>query len=107
MASVLHISEEEATRDFASVMRRVRAGDEVVLEDGGRPVAVLRPPAPDLGERSREVERIPGKTAAEIVEGLRRWEAAHGPLKLDEDFARDIDEARRWGNQPLDDSKWD
>jgi hypothetical protein len=45
MAGVFHISEAEAAPDFAAVMRRVRAGDEVVVEeDGGRAIAVLRAP---------------------------------------------------------------
>jgi antitoxin (DNA-binding transcriptional repressor) of toxin-antitoxin stability system len=35
-----------AAPDFAAVMWRVRAGDEVVVEeDGGRAIAVLRAPA--------------------------------------------------------------
>ena len=29
---VIHISEEEAARDFAGVMARVRAGVEVIIE---------------------------------------------------------------------------
>ncbi len=32
MAGVVHISEEEAARDFAAVMQHVRSGDEVRLE---------------------------------------------------------------------------
>jgi antitoxin (DNA-binding transcriptional repressor) of toxin-antitoxin stability system len=105
MAAIVHISEEEAARDFAAVMRRVRAGDEVIVEDGGTPVAVMRSPGTnrDISDSSK----IPGKTLGEIVEGLRRWEAEHGPLVVDEDFAADVEEARRWTNQPMDDSKWD
>jgi antitoxin (DNA-binding transcriptional repressor) of toxin-antitoxin stability system len=40
---VIHISEEEAARDFASVLARVLAGAEVLIEKDARPVAVLRP----------------------------------------------------------------
>jgi antitoxin (DNA-binding transcriptional repressor) of toxin-antitoxin stability system len=43
---VIHISEEEAARDFASLMARVRAGAEVVIEHDAQPVAVLRPVEP-------------------------------------------------------------
>jgi antitoxin (DNA-binding transcriptional repressor) of toxin-antitoxin stability system len=40
MAGVFHISEAEPAPDLAAVMRRVRAGDEVVVEeDGGRAIA--------------------------------------------------------------------
>ena len=52
---VIHISEEEAARDFAGLMARVRAGAEVVIESDARAVAVVRPAA-DLEEiiRSRK-----------------------------------------------------
>ena len=105
MATVVHISEEEAARDFAAVMRRVRAGDEIIVEDGGTPVAVMR--SPRMNVDTSGSPRIPGKTAAEIIEGFRRWEAEHGPLVVDADFAADVEEARRWMNEPMDDSKWD
>jgi antitoxin (DNA-binding transcriptional repressor) of toxin-antitoxin stability system len=45
---VIHISDAQAASDFASLLDRVRAGDEVVIEHDAHPVAVLRaaPPAP-------------------------------------------------------------
>lgn len=43
---VIHISAAEAAGDFAALLERVRAGDEVVIEYDARPVAVLRPAAP-------------------------------------------------------------
>jgi antitoxin (DNA-binding transcriptional repressor) of toxin-antitoxin stability system len=42
----IHISEAEAASDFAGLLARVRAGAEVVIENGKLPVAVIRPPAP-------------------------------------------------------------
>jgi len=36
---VIHISEAEAASDFAALMARVRAGAEVIIENGARPVA--------------------------------------------------------------------
>jgi antitoxin (DNA-binding transcriptional repressor) of toxin-antitoxin stability system len=39
---VVHISDAEAASDFRSLLDRVRAGDEVVIEHDARPVAVLR-----------------------------------------------------------------
>ena len=39
---VIHISVEEAASDFAALLDRVRAGDEVVIEHDARPVAVVR-----------------------------------------------------------------
>lgn len=41
---ILHISEADAIRDFASVLAKVRAGSEVVIEDGATTVALLLPP---------------------------------------------------------------
>jgi DNA-damage-inducible protein J len=42
--TVIHISEDEAVRDFASVLAHVRAGSEVIIESERTPVAVLVPP---------------------------------------------------------------
>jgi len=39
--ATIHISEAEAYRDFAGVLARVRAGDEVVIEDVASPAVVL------------------------------------------------------------------
>jgi antitoxin (DNA-binding transcriptional repressor) of toxin-antitoxin stability system len=39
--AVIHISEAEAARDFAGLLARVRAGAEIVIENGAQPVAVL------------------------------------------------------------------
>jgi len=38
--AVIRISEADAARDFAGLMARVRAGVEVVIEDGSVAVAV-------------------------------------------------------------------
>ncbi|HXJ91880.1 MAG TPA: DUF5678 domain-containing protein [Terriglobia bacterium] len=42
---VIHVSDLEAVSDFASMLDRVRAGDEIVIEHDSYPVAVLRPAA--------------------------------------------------------------
>ena len=39
---LIHMSDAEAARDFASLLDRVRAGAEVVIEHDARPVAVVR-----------------------------------------------------------------
>ncbi len=44
--AIIHISEAEAASDFAALMVRIRAGDEVVIESGSHPVAVMRAAAP-------------------------------------------------------------
>jgi len=57
---VIHISDADAVSDFASLLDRVRAGDEVVIEHDAHPVAVLRPapPAPAaVGDGAGGAER--------------------------------------------------
>ena len=39
---VIHISDDEAVRDFGAVLDQVRAGAEVIIEHNARPVAVMR-----------------------------------------------------------------
>jgi antitoxin (DNA-binding transcriptional repressor) of toxin-antitoxin stability system len=54
----IHISDAEAASDFASLLDRVRAGDEVVIEHDAHPVAVLRPAAlAGLGDAVNGAER--------------------------------------------------
>ncbi len=44
--NVIHISEADAASDFTSLMTRVRAGAEVIIENGESPVAVLHAAEP-------------------------------------------------------------
>jgi antitoxin (DNA-binding transcriptional repressor) of toxin-antitoxin stability system len=44
----IHVSEAEAANDFPSLLARVRAGAEVVIERNAEAVAVLRPAAPHV-----------------------------------------------------------
>jgi len=48
--AVLYISEAEAIRDFASVLARVRAGTQVVIEDGDAIIALVKPAAVEVEE---------------------------------------------------------
>jgi antitoxin (DNA-binding transcriptional repressor) of toxin-antitoxin stability system len=41
--NVIHISDAEAANDFASLLDRVSAGAEVIIERDSRAVAVMRP----------------------------------------------------------------
>lgn len=74
---VIHVSEAEAANDFASLMERVRAGAEVVIEQDARPVAVLHAAEP--------VRR----TISEAIALLREDSTAI----VDADFARDVEAA--------------
>ena len=78
---VIHISEAEAASDFASLLARVRAGAEVVIENGERPVAVLH--AADPARRSISECIALAKTHEE--------ETGKAPI-LDPDFAKDVEE---------------
>jgi len=74
---VIHISEAEARNDFASVLARVRAGAEIVIEDDARPVAVVRPAEPPV--------RL-------LSESLRLAKEHGSTSTLDGDLARDLEE---------------
>jgi antitoxin (DNA-binding transcriptional repressor) of toxin-antitoxin stability system len=43
---IIHVSEAEAASNFTALMARVRAGAEIVIENGERPVAVLHAAEP-------------------------------------------------------------
>jgi antitoxin (DNA-binding transcriptional repressor) of toxin-antitoxin stability system len=78
---VIHISEAEATSDFAALMARVRAGAKVIIEDGARPVAVLH-----AAEPAR-------RTISECIALAKAHEEETGKAPvLDADFAEDVEE---------------
>jgi antitoxin (DNA-binding transcriptional repressor) of toxin-antitoxin stability system len=58
---VIRISDAEAASDFTSLLDRVRAGDEVVIEHDARPVAVLRPAAP-----AQSIDKVFAAIAADV-----------------------------------------
>jgi len=76
----IHISEAEAARDFAAVMARVRAGAEVVIENGTLPVAVIHGPAPSP------------RTISECIALAKKHEEETGEAPvLEADFAADVE----------------
>jgi antitoxin (DNA-binding transcriptional repressor) of toxin-antitoxin stability system len=92
----IHMTEAEAARDFHAVLERVRDGVEVVIEEGHRRIALIKP-----------VEG-PGRSIDECIAMLSAREAYTGsPLvDVDEEFANDIEKiiAER---RPLDTSAWE
>src|SRR5208337_1796763 len=84
---VIHISEKEAASDFASVLARVRAGAEVVIESesGTLPVAVIHLPAPPRRSISECIALLPKDSTA----------------VMDADFAKDVDAAIEGHREPL------
>ena len=89
---VIHISEAEAASDFASLLARVRAGAEVVIENGERPVAVLHAADPARHSISECI----------ALAKAHEEETGRAPI-LDPDFAKDVEEIinhRRPWNPP-------
>ncbi len=93
---VIHISEEEAASNFASVLARVRAGAEVVIEDKGKlPVAVVHSPV------------LPHRTISESIALAKQHEQETGESPvLDPDFAADLEEIIR-NRQPWNPPPWE
>ncbi len=89
--ATIHIPEAEVPQRFEDLMSRVRAGEEVIIESGNAPVAVLKlPSAPNLTLRER-IALLPEDTSA----------------VMDEDFARDVAAAVEAHREPLDPPAWD
>jgi antitoxin (DNA-binding transcriptional repressor) of toxin-antitoxin stability system len=78
--NVIHISEADAASDFTSLMTRVRAGAEVIIENGERPVAVLHAAEP--------VRRSISECIA--LAKTHEEETGKAPV-LDPDFAEDVE----------------
>jgi antitoxin (DNA-binding transcriptional repressor) of toxin-antitoxin stability system len=89
--TLIHISEADATSDFASVMARVRAGAEIVIESDHLPVAVIHPPLPPRRSISECIALLPKDSTA----------------VMDADFAKDVEAAIESHREPLEPPAWD
>jgi len=78
-------------KDIQGVLEKVRQGAEVIVEQGDRTVAIIKPV---IG---------PGRPIAECIEIAKAHESG---ATLDEDFAKDLKEVIA-GRRPLDTSVWD
>jgi antitoxin (DNA-binding transcriptional repressor) of toxin-antitoxin stability system len=92
---IIHISEAEAANDFAALMARVRAGADVVIENGERAVAVLHAAEP--------VRRSISECIA--LAKLHEKETGKAPI-LDPDFAKDVEEVLSH-RRPWNPTAWD
>lgn len=88
----IRISEAEAANDFASLMARVRAGLEVVIERDAEAVAVLRPAAPNV--------RL-------LSESIRLAKERGSTATLDDGFGRDLERVISSHGEPLNPPSWD
>jgi hypothetical protein len=92
----IHISEEEAARDFAGLIARVRAGAEVVIENPRSPDIVLR-----VAEEPRGRLLSESLALAEARTKERGYAAV-----MDADFAADMRDIIA-NRKPRDTSAWD
>jgi len=84
MTSV-HMTEAEVARNLHAVLEKVRQGVEVVIEEDSRPVAVIKAPL------------VKGRRISEVIAAL---EASGANAVIDEDFARDVEEAIKAHREP-------
>ncbi|MCL2661237.1 MAG: hypothetical protein FWD64_12085 [Acidobacteriaceae bacterium] len=92
--ATIHISEDEAARNFAGLMAHVRLGAEIVIENEARPVAVVRP-AVAVG---------PGRLLSEIIAAA---EARGSSTVLDGSFSRELEDVINSHPEPLNPPAWD
>jgi antitoxin (DNA-binding transcriptional repressor) of toxin-antitoxin stability system len=90
MAQV-HMTEAEVVKDIQGVLEKVRQGAEVIVEQGDRTVAIIKP------------VKGPGRPIDECIEIAKARESG---ATLDEDFAKDLREVIA-GLEPIDTSVWD
>ncbi len=76
--AVIHISERDAERDFAGLLAKVRAGEEVLIDGESAVVAITRIPR---GSASRKT----------LSEAIRRAEERNNDVTLDDQFGRDLE----------------
>jgi len=89
---VLHISESEAVAtDLATLLTRVQAGVEIVIEKNNRPVAILHPAEPVRRTLSECIALLPEDSSAVI----------------DPEFAKDVGLAADSHREPLTPPAWD
>ena len=89
---VIRISDIDATNDFATVLKHVRAGVEIVIEHDSRPVAILRP--------AESPVRL-------LSESLRLAREHASTAILDENFGRDLEAIIESHREPLKSPEWD
>lgn len=91
---VIHISDKDAAQTtLATLLEHVRSGNEVVIEENARPVAVVR-----------SVESRPGRL---LSESIALAEAHGSTVTLDGDFARDLEDIINSHREPLTPPPWD
>src|ERR1035441_8109735 len=91
----LRISETDAVRDLAAILKRVQAGAEVVIARDAQPFAVIRAYTPAR----------PTISACIALAEAHEKEVGEAPV-LDADFAADVEEIVR-NRKPWNPPTWD
>lgn len=94
---VTHVSASEVANDLASLLDRVSAGAEVIIERDSRPVAVVGSPELPCGRLLSE--SIP-------LAKVHAKELGYEPV-MDADFAADLEEIINSHRKPLNPPAWD
>ena len=89
--AVIHISENDASRDLVDAMARAYAGEEVIIDNGRFTVAVVPSVVPPSRSLTACIERLSEDSTAVIDEG----------------FAQDINEAVQAHRESLNPPVWD
>jgi antitoxin (DNA-binding transcriptional repressor) of toxin-antitoxin stability system len=92
----IHVTEAEAERDFAGLLAKVRAGEEVVIGAETAPVAVLRPV---LWPKPRTLEEC-------LAIAVRQETEQGQEAVMDPEFADDLEEIVR-NRSPWSPPAWD
>ncbi len=87
--AIVHISEADALRDFAGVLARARAGEEVVIDSDAAPLVVVRSATTSSG---------PGRLLSEAIASA---ESRRSTATLDGDFGRDLEAVINSHPEPL------
>ena len=96
LMATLRITDAELARDIHAVLAKVRAGDEVIVEQDHRAVAVIKTPPG------------PGRAIGECIALARAFEEKLGRAPVpDPDFARDVEAAVEAHREPLNAPPWD
>lgn len=89
---MIHMAELEAAQRFSTLLAGLRAGEEIVIEDDSRLVAVVHPAEPSV--------RL-------LSESLRLAREHGSTVTLDGDFGKDVEAGIASHQEPLEPPAWD
>jgi hypothetical protein len=80
----IHMTEAEVSGDFTGALSKLGPDGEIVVDRNGQPVAIIKAP-PDKA-----------RTLTELIQLARRREEQRGfSIRLDDDFAADVEQIVR------------